>query len=347
MALKIKIKDANRHLFLTTGYGQMSAYIAKSLTKLGHDIYYDFVTGCNDDLLDKLARKPFEHTPDTLYLWVRPPHYVKNKDFVPEHINVFYTMHETETFEGWKSDWPQLLNKCDAVVVPSEWNRKVFTNQGVLVPIYVVPLAVYTKIFHGLRTRQFSILSLHEALGKLGSRENWWDSIEVYLETFHDRNYRDVVYSIKTWNADIPSFHDHVDKFIADKGFDRSKLPPYQILEFELLPQDMNSIYGKAWLFLKNANREGWSLPLHEAMACGVKILASDIPPFREFVYPKLIDYFEVGNHAHLKERLWIQFRHWRKWKTHVNSFSPDNITKKLETVLEEVLKAHNEHKDL
>lgn len=336
--LKVKIKDANRHLFLATGYGQISAYVGKALDNFGHDIYYDFVTGSNDAVLDRLARKSFEHTPDTIYLWIRPPHYIKNEDFVPEHINVFYTMHESETFEGWKSDWPELLNRCNAVIVPSEWNKKVFAENGVTVPIHVVPLAVSPKTFRGMKTGEFSILSLHEGLGKRSSRENWHDSIEVYLETFYDRNHQDVTYWIKTWNADVPAFRGHIDNFIAAKGFDRSNLPPYQVLEFELLTQDMNNFYGQVWLFLKNANREGWSLPLHEAMACNMRILASDIPPFREFVYPPLVDYFGLGDREALKERLWAHFKRWQHWKAHVNRYSPDNVTRELERVLEEVI---------
>lgn len=338
--MKIKIKDANRHLATMTGYGQISIYVAKALHKLKHDVYYDFITGCTDELLDQLARKPFEHTPDTIYLWIRPPHYIKNEDFNPEHINIFYTMHETETFEGWKADWPQLLNKCAAVVVPSQWNKEVFASRGVAIPIYVVPLAVPTKTFHGIKTTQFSILSVHEGLGKRGSRENWWDSIETYLSTFCGDNHNDMVYWIKTWNADIPEFHNDVERFIAYEQLDRATLPPYQVWEVELLPEDMSHLYGTAWLFLKNANREGWSLPIHEAMACGTRILASDIPPFREFVYPPLVDYFELGNRKMLGRHLRAQFKCWQQWKAHVNRYKPDRVVKELEGALEEVLRA-------
>jgi len=338
--LEVKIKDANRHLFQMTGYGQVSAYLAKALHKLGHEVHYDFVTGVNEDILDWFAKREFEHTPETIYLWVRPPHYVKGDDFNSQHINVFFTMHESETFEGWKSDWPQLLNKCNAVITPTEWNKRIFAENGVTIPVYVVPLAVNSKIFHGLKTRQFSILSVHEALGKDGSRENWMDSMKAYLETFYDRNYNDVIYWIKSWKADIPRFHSEVVKFIGEKGLDLSKLPRYQVLELDLLPQGMSNLYGKAWLFLKNANREGWSLPLHEAMACRTRILATRLPPFQEFAYAPLIDYFEPGNQEHLKKRLWLQFKHWRKWKAHVNSFHPDRVAEKLEAALLEVLDA-------
>jgi len=338
--LEIKIKDANRHLFQTTGYGQMSAYLAKALHKRKHNVYYDFITGANDSILDWFAKKPFEHTPETIYLWVRPPHYVNNEDFIPEHINVFYTMHESETFEGWKADWPQLLNKCNAVIVPTDWNKMIFIHHGVRVPIHVVPLAVNPKIFHGLKTQQFSILSVHEGLGKTASRENWMESIQAYLETFHDRNFNDVIYWVKTWNAAIPSFHTRVNKFIQGKGFDRSKLPRYQVWEIDLLARDMSNLYGKVWLFLKNANREGWSLPLHEAMACRTRCLASRLPVFQEFAYPPLVDYFDSDNQEHLREKLWLQFRHWRKWKAHVNNFSPDRAAERLEAVLLEVLDA-------
>ena len=37
--------------------------------------------------------------------------------------------------------WPALLDTLDAPIVPTEWNRRVFSEAGVSVPIHVLPHA--------------------------------------------------------------------------------------------------------------------------------------------------------------------------------------------------------------
>lgn len=336
--MKIKIKDANRRLIPTTGYGQMSAAIGRGLDAKGHDVYYDYVTGSTDNDLERIAKKPFKHTQDTIYLWIRPPHYVKYKEFDKKNINVFYTMHESETFEGWKADWPELLNRCNAVIVPTEWNKRIFKERGVEVPIYVVPLGVNPQVFHGAKTKEFSILSVHEALGKKGSRESWADSVEAYLLAFKD-NPMEVSFTIKSWNTDIPSFYKFVFEIAKKIGEPYQNLPQFNIIETDLLPQDMNALFGKHWVFLKDSKREGWCLPVHEAMATGMNIICSDLPPMREFLFGKKVVWFELGNVKKLTEVLVWEFKQWRKWKGHVNSFSWKANLKKLEEVLYEIKK--------
>jgi len=334
--MKIKIKDAGRHLAVTTGYGQMSAQIGRHLNALGHDVYYDFIAEPNDKDLAEIVRKQFKHTPDTIYLWIRPPHYVKNKDFNENHLNIFYTMHESEKFEGWKEDWPKLLNKCRAVIFPTQWNKKIFSNAGVKVPIYVLPLGVDPKIFCGSKTGEFSILSVHEALGKDGSREKWKDSVSAYMEVFKDVSH-EVSFTIKSWNTDTVGFYKHVGDVAREIGRNFIDLPKFNLIEAELLPQDMNILYAKHWVFLKNASKDDWGLPVHEAMTAGVDILCSDLPPMREFLCEKQTRWFGCGDIKKLKEELWRYYKLWRKWKSYVNSFSWKVNVKKLEKILGEV----------
>jgi len=319
----------------------MSAQIGARLSDLGHDVYYNLVTGCNDFILDKLAKKEFVPTPNTIYLWIRPPHYIKNPEFDKKNINVFFTMHEKESFEGWKSDWVELLNKCSAVITPTEWNKKVFIKNGLKVPCYVVPLGVDVKIFTGPTERKFGILTLHEALGSDNSRENWKDTLEAYFKAFYGE--KDVYLTIKSWNVNKDGFMAFKESLIKENNWEKEKLPEIRVVDLSLPPSSLNELYAHHHLFVKNANREGFCLPLVEAFSCGVYCLVSDLSIFKEIwkkYERRYLDFFPLEDKEALQELMIGRFRIWKKWRGAADQFSWNKVVKKLEKVLEEVASA-------
>jgi len=317
--MKILIYDASRHRALTTGYGLMSKQVGERLKALKYEVFY------------------YDEDPDfeaDIWLWIRPPHYVEYKQFNPKNKNVFYTMHEEATFGGWKANWPTLLNKCTAVITPTDWNRDVFKNAGVTKPIYVVPLGVDTKIYHGVKTYDFSLLSVHESLGNSGSRENWKENLEAYYATFYNNHFSEVSYTIKSWNMSREGFYTYENKLIAENHYDRANLPKVDIVELELVPQDMNNLYSKSWAFLKNSQREGWCLPANEAVASGLRVIAFPIPSM-PYLNNDNTDFFQ--NRDQLKAAIWENFIKWRKWRIAVNEWSWKAASTKLDVVLNEI----------
>jgi glycosyltransferase involved in cell wall biosynthesis len=56
-----------------------------------------------------------------------------------------------------------------------------------------------------------------------------------------------------------------------------------RIVELQHVDREMlGAVYRRATLLLATSEREGFGLPVAEALACGTPVLASDIPPFRE-----------------------------------------------------------------
>jgi glycosyltransferase involved in cell wall biosynthesis len=318
--MKIKIYDAGQRENPTSGYGLMSSQIGMNLKQLGHEVIYF----------------PSDEQYDCVF-WIRPPHYVKYPEFKPEDINIIYTMHEGETFEDWKSDWPELLNRCDAVVVPTEWNKRVFINQGVKVPVYVIPLGVNSKDFHGAKTYEFSIMTLHNALGSDISRENWKDTLRAFFGAFYNNHEKEVMLNIKSYNIKYDKYGEFVDEITA--GMVTSKLPLVNIIELDLVTEDLNKLYTKHWLFVKNSNREGWSLPLWEAISAGIRVAHTDLPVF-ECVPPTKSIRFKVGDVEGLKSIFLEEFRHWKKQKGFINSFNWRANALKLEDVIKQTKKA-------
>jgi glycosyltransferase involved in cell wall biosynthesis len=317
---KIMIYDAGRHKVMTTGYGLMSLQFGERLKPLGYEInYYDENPNFQADM----------------WLWIRPPHYVEYKQFVNTNINVFFTMCEQAKFEGWKANWPTLLNRCNAVITPTEWNKEVFVNAGVTKPIYVVPLGVDTKKYIGNKTREFSLLSVHEALGKDASRENWKENLEAYYAIFYGTHHTEVSYTFKSWNMSREGFYEYEKKLIDNNGYDRALLPRVDILDMELVPQDMNQLYGKSWVFIKNSQKEGWCLPALEAMAAGTRVIAFPIPSM-PYLNSGNADFFQ--DRVQLKAHIWANFRQWRKWRVEVDQWSWKNATDKLDKTLKEIM---------
>jgi len=320
LKMKIKIVDANTHLNQASGYGQVAAAVGAGLNNLGHDVYFEYVTGCNDSLLDKLAKKKFVHTDDTIYLWIRPPHYIKDQAFDATHKNVFLTMHESTTFEGWKSDWAMLLNKVGHIITPTEWNKKVFQDAGVTVPISVVPLGVNTNIYYPQVKKGFGILTVHDNLGSPNSRENWQMTIDAFNELFTGRN---AYLTIKSWNVRTMPKEVEVNENI-------------NCISSTLFPQDMAKLYQQHQVFVKNSNKEGWSVPLTEAMACGMSIICYDNPVLRENAraYP-FITWFKTKDQ--LKFRLDAAYKPWRDEVKIADTYSWKNSVVMIEQILKTI----------
>ena len=317
--MKIRIFDANQRNQVKSGYGLMAFQLAENLKALGHEVVFF----------------PDDKKGEDVVLWIRPPHYVKYPEFNPDKINVFYTMHESETFDDWKKDWCELLNKTKAVITPTEWNKQVWIKGGVSVPVYVVPLGVNPKDFHGTKSYQFSILTLHNALGSENSRESWQDTLRAYYKAFYGNHNKEVSLTIKSYNIRYDGYYSFLETL--QKGLDPTQIPPINLLDLALLSQDLNELYSKHWIFLKNTNREGWCLPLLEAISAGVKVVYTDLPVF-EWVSNGVGRKFKLGDIQGLTEILLDEFRHWEKEKGFITQFSWKKCAEKVEAVLKEVV---------
>lgn len=248
--MKIKIEGVTgTRLNITSGYG-----------KIGRQ----FISALNPDNSD-----------GDVSLYVTPPYSVK----LSKKFNVIYTMHELDTLPPEKQIWIKNLNEYDLVIVPSEWIKRNFIKFGVTVPIEVVPLGVDPLIFKGTKTSFFSILTCHSNFGSSSSRENWMETLECYCKVF--AGHKDTMLWIKTWDYPTGRLDEFMNDIAKRNNLDTTNLPPVEILFNEFTDEQLNDLYSKSWLFIKNANREGWSLPLHEALSTGVNCLYRNLPSLK------------------------------------------------------------------
>lgn len=317
--MQIRIYDAGRRTEPKSGYGLIATQMAANLAALGHEISF-FPRGENET--------------EDIALWIRPPHYADYPEMKLSKKNVFYTMHEETTFSGWKSNWTELLNRCDAIIVPTFWNQKTFKDLGVTIPIHVIPLGVNPKDFHGAKTYRFSILTLHDALGSDNSREDWKGTVNAYYKAFADTDLiNDIQMTIKSYNIKRNEYYE----FLREAQKPYKKVPPIDVVEIDMTPQSLNSLYSTHWLFLKNAKREGWSLPLLEAMATGINVAFTDIPVLEWAKEYRSCTVFAKGDTMALVKVLEHEHKQWQKKKGWINTLSWRKCAEKVEQVLKNV----------
>jgi glycosyltransferase involved in cell wall biosynthesis len=299
--VKLYIHDGQRRKQAESGYGQISAGISQVLPKLGHAVSFEF----SEDV--------------DAVLYICPPGSIKlHGGAMPK---ASFTMHELEALPAAKSHWVETLNELDLVMTPTEWNGEVWRRAGVTTPISVVPLGIDPRTFHPPRGKRFTILSVHENLGGDSSREDWRDTLRAYYTAFTGAD--PVVWAIKTWKAKPERFED-VRREVAEElgaADQDAGLPEIRVIQDNLSAAQMRRLYWRSWLFVKNANREGWSLPSTEALACGCRIAATDIEPLRSHL-PEGTLWFRRGDWGALAQLLALEYRAYREEDARIRMYT-------------------------
>ena len=254
--MRIWVSDGDRRLQEDNGYGQISATVSRGLIELGHVVEFQQFPGVE------------------LALFICPPGRIK---LGRAALSAAITMHELDHLPEEKRDWPAILNRIDLVITPTDWNREVWEREGVRTPIAVVPLGIDPELYYPVTGRCCTFLSVHENLGGKTSREDWRETLRAYCSAFTSED--NVRLVIKTWKWKPEHFEAARLETLAELGLDAESAPTVEVIDDILSIEQMRDLYQHAWLFLKNANREGWSMPCTEAIACGTPVAAAAIEP--------------------------------------------------------------------
>lgn len=184
-------------------------------------------------------------------------------------FKIGYTMLEVD---GVPPSWVRCANEMDEIWTPSHFNEESFRRSGVERPINVMPLGVNPAYFNpgirGFRIRgPFTFLSMFE----WGERK----APDILLKAFNDEfgANEDVLLICKTYNRDAAI---NIPNQVKSYGLNESGgriifsinevVPGYQI----------GSLYRSVDCFVLPSRGEGWGMPIMEAMACGLPVIATN-----------------------------------------------------------------------
>lgn len=261
-----------------SGYAEFSRYFVYALDKAGVEVGVEPIQvdpknvsyGKKGNLIKKLTRKL---NAEANVINMIPPLFKKYKQ--SGRLNIGFTMWEASKLP---EIWTTLCNDMDAIFVPSTWNKEVFTNSGVTVPVYVVQPGVdlleVPKLSEKPVEEDFKFYSIFQWT----ERKNPIGLIRTYLSEFKSTD--KVSLTLKTYkharatnNAAL--IHEEIKHIKKDLNINESLLPKINVIADLVSTEEMDKIHRTHDCFVLPHRAEGWGMPHMEAMTYGNPVITT------------------------------------------------------------------------
>ena len=241
-----------------------------------------------DPDLDPLCNLPIPY--DAVLLHVQPIFYPRLLEMVGDKRIAAYTVWETDRLP---STWGNLLKDIELLLIPCEWNRKIFQNGGFDRPIEVVP--------HSLIPGQRPLPEGSKGSGEFVfySINVWSDrkavdrTLEAYLRAFTARDPVRLV--LKTSERHemlrVPFtawYPVHTRPLISRIIRKYPNPPPVTVITDFLSDDAMLDLHKRGDCYVSLTRSEGWGMGAFDAAAYGRPVIMSGFGGQTEFLSSEL-----------------------------------------------------------
>lgn len=223
-----------------------------------------------------------------------------------------YTVWDTDRLPH---DWPALLNQTDRVLVPSQWNHKVFQQSGVTVPITVVPHIAGTNNrpaghgFGDLIPTDYVFYTIETWT----ARKAVWDTIRCYLDAFTAadptvlivktnttyygrpmapvlRLPRSLARLVERVGRFFPGAYQKIDVETFMHRVRREYAAParIEVITDELAEEEIHRLHSRGDCYVSLCRAEAWGLGAFEATNYGKPVIITGYGGQREFLPQEL-----------------------------------------------------------
>lgn len=193
------------------------------------------------------------------------------------------------------SEWVSTMNNMDAILTASSFNKNVFENSGVKVPIHVIPHCFDPKLFNKSvvspgRYSQTTFVST----GTWKTRKNWEMLIKAWYHAFLLRD--NVALLIKTDHpGELKAMVQQVKE--ASEWRAKATAPIYceeePVCDFEDIPK----ILRKGDIFVNASLGEGFGISGLHAMALGMPVITTRFGGSLEYAKSELCTFLEPSKY--------------------------------------------------
>lgn len=184
-----------------------------------------------------------------------------------DHICLAYSMFESTEIP---KSWVEGLNSYfDAVIVPDPFHIEVYKQNGVTIPIFVLPLGL--NLSHFLAQPLKSKCGVPFTFASLGagvSRKNILKSIDAFSKVFKNR--RDVIFLIHCRYA-LPEIEREIKEYIATNSIENVVYTCKRLGHKEYM-----QLFQRIDCYVNLSKGEGFSIQPREAMALGIPVILTD-----------------------------------------------------------------------
>lgn len=174
-------------------------------------------------------------------------------------------------FDRLPREWVAQANQMDEIWTPTAWGADVFAASGITRPISVVPLGIDPARFSSAPPRQrLTDRTIFLSIFEWSARKGWDTLARAYRAAFHAD---DPVLLLLKIDCRAPG--ENPARALAELL--PAPAPPVGLIYNQALnTAQLAELYHSADCFVLPTRGEGWGMPILEAMACGLPVIATD-----------------------------------------------------------------------
>lgn len=250
--------------------------------------------------------------------------------FLPQNLkwkfsrkNVCYFFYETNTIKY--TAWPENLALMDEIWVSTEWLKGVLINDGIKVPIQVVPIPVdtakYFRDYEPIIEKEGEFLFYW--IGDLNRRKNLPAAIRAFHLEFEPHEPVNLVIKVSKSQVFVNEYKRNVKEICTEikKGLKLFKNPSSHkeeiiITSDEISDNHMLSLHKNCDCFISTSYGEGYNLPALDALGFGKTPIVTGWSGHTDFINNKngwLTDYTMENVHGMLDviQDLYCGYEEW------------------------------------
>lgn len=224
---------------------------------------------------------------DTVFLHFVPEYALFWREKEPDKRLILHTAWETDRIPR---HWRFLLELADIVVVPSTWNRDVFLDSGLRVPVETLPhIALPPSVAHGplpiaIPDDDFVFLAVDTWTERKGLRE----MIQCYLDTFTADDRVNLV--IKTdRRSGIAAWPLFSSTLRETRSLMRRHRKPARVslITRSITNHEMLRLHDRADCYISLSHGEGWGIGAFDAATRGKPVISTGFGGVMDYLSPE------------------------------------------------------------